>query len=259
MTSTSPHAPLFFDGPASLAMLAALLRPAVPSPTRRTFNLPSAPSRRADVDEGVARAEELLGVSLARPVGLLTAASRRPRSTADHRFSVCSLPLTRDAFLPIGEGLYICSPPFAYLRTLAQGASDVEALLLGFELCGTYRTLGPSDATSYDEPALASVRELRSFVARNRSLNGAARTMRIIDHLSDGSASPRETQLALLLGLPCSRGGGGLGMPQMNREVPASRQAQLMSGRRSFRCDLSWPNSRLDVEYQSREMHGNEA
>ena len=48
-------------------------------------------------------------------------------------------------------------------------------------------------------------------------------------------------------------------MPCMNYEVKASREASLIAGRATFRCDLCWPGARLDVEYQSREVHSNEA
>ena len=48
-------------------------------------------------------------------------------------------------------------------------------------------------------------------------------------------------------------------MPRMNYEVAATREASLIAQRASFRCDLCWPEARLDVEYQSREIHGNES
>ncbi len=44
----------------------------------------------------------------------------------------------------------------------------------------------------------------------------------------------------------------------MNYEVSANSAARAISGRRSFRCDLCWPEAKLDVEYQSREHHEGE-
>lgn len=44
----------------------------------------------------------------------------------------------------------------------------------------------------------------------------------------------------------------------MNYEVIASPAARAISGKKSFRCDLCWPEARLDVEYQSRENHEGE-
>lgn len=45
----------------------------------------------------------------------------------------------------------------------------------------------------------------------------------------------------------------------MNYEVRASRAAEALTGKKSFRMDLCWPERKLDVEYQSREWHEGEA
>ena len=49
-----------------------------------------------------------------------------------------------------------------------------------------------------------------------------------------------------------------MGFPRMNYEVIASPAARAISGKKSFRCDLCWPEARLDVEYQSKENHEGE-
>ena len=49
-----------------------------------------------------------------------------------------------------------------------------------------------------------------------------------------------------------------MGIPRMNYEVKAIAGARTTSGRSSFRCDLCWADAKLDVEYQSREMHEGE-
>ncbi|MDU5069348.1 MULTISPECIES: DUF559 domain-containing protein [Eggerthella] len=103
-----------------------------------------------------------------------------------------------------------------------------------------------------------TMRSLRSFVSLNPSIAGARIVARVLPYLADGSASPRETKQALVLGLPTSYGGYGLGIPRMNYEVKAIAGARTTSGRSSFRCDLCWPDAKLDVEYQSREMHEGE-
>lgn len=45
----------------------------------------------------------------------------------------------------------------------------------------------------------------------------------------------------------------------MNYEVRASPAARALTGKSCFRCDLCWPEAKLDVEYQSRESHEGEA
>ena len=44
----------------------------------------------------------------------------------------------------------------------------------------------------------------------------------------------------------------------MNYEVKANPAARALTGKSCFRCDLCWPEAKLDVEYQSRESHSGE-
>ncbi|GJC76904.1 hypothetical protein Aeq9CBH6_22390 [Adlercreutzia equolifaciens] len=44
-------------------------------------------------------------------------------------------------------------------------------------------------------------------------------------------------------------------MPSMNYEISCTPQATAISGRRTLRCDLFWPEASIAVEYQSREFH----
>ena len=71
-------------------------------------------------------------------------------------------------------------------------------------------------------------------------------------------AALEKDAVALLLGLPLRYGGYNLGIPQMNWRVEEKGEARSIARRGHFRCDLCWPEARIDVEYQSREMHGGE-
>ena len=73
-----------------------------------------------------------------------------------------------------------------------------------------------------------------------------------------GSASACETKLALLLGLPRRVGGYGLGMPELNYKIMLSDGARAAARRSFVRCDLCWPDSKIDVEYQSKFAHEGE-
>ncbi|WP_241963665.1 endonuclease domain-containing protein [Gordonibacter sp. 28C] len=132
-------------------------------------------------------------------------------------------------------------------------------LELTYEVCGTYQTRRTGVDSGYDVASLASVRDVRDFMSRNTSLDGARKVARILRYVADGSASPRETKQALVLGLPHARGGYGLGIPRMNYEVRANPAARALTGKSFFRCDLCWPEAKLDVEYQSRWAHEGEA
>lgn len=198
------------------------------------------------------------GLTIDRPAHLLLGTASRCRSTSRRVPHVSTVKMRGEPLLRLPGGMGVCSAPLACMQMASSAKDKIDLLELVYELCGTYRTKRTSTAPAYQVPALASVRSLRDFVSVNPSIRGARSVARIMPYLTDGSASPRETKQALMLGLPTSYGGYGLGIPQMNYEVKASAAARALSGRRSFRCDLCWPEAKLDVEYQSREMHEGE-
>lgn len=167
-------------------------------------------------------------------------------------------PLPRKSVMRLSEHVCFASPELAFMQEASLSRDWFALLQLCFELCGTYQTKSTAPMNGYQVPALTSVSSLRSFANRNHSLRGARRVLRLLPYVADASASPRETQLALLLGLPTRYGGYGLGMPHMNYELETTEAARSLTGKWSFRCDLCWPAAKLDVEYQSTEMHSGE-
>lgn len=127
-----------------------------------------------------------------------------------------------------------------------------------YEACGTHQTHRTGVTSAYDVAPLTSVAALQGLASLYPSLDGSRKVARILRYLADGSASSQETKQALVLGLPLMCGGYALGIPRMNYEIEADAAAQAIAGRRCFRCDLCWPEARLDVEYQSRESHAGE-
>lgn len=67
-----------------------------------------------------------------------------------------------------------------------------------------------------------------------------------------------ETCLALMLGLPTSLGGYGLGMPEMNTAISAPAGTRTLMSYHQYHCDLYWPDEQVAVEYNSRQFHLNE-
>ena len=200
-----------------------------------------------------------LGGALVEPVEAVVGARLKRSVGQGARFHACTVPLAGRAFLPLGQGVFLCAPPLAFVQMATKVPGMVELCEWGFEVCGTYQTQRTASGSAYQVPPLAKVATLRRFAERNPSLDGARKAASALRFVGDGAASPREAKLALLLGLPHRYGGYGLGMPQMDYEVRADGPARALAGRGSFRCDLCWPEARLDVEYQSREMHGGES
>lgn len=158
-------------------------------------------------------------------------------------------------FLKVAKNVYVVSTNFALCQMADETKEMLDLLLLLWEACGTYRTDLTWMENAYDTAPATSVRSLARFVSENPKIHGAGKIRRILRYVRDGSASARETQIALFLGLPAHYGGFNLGLPQMNHRVDSSPEARLIGGRSHFRCDLCWPDQKIDVEYQSDESH----
>lgn len=195
---------------------------------------------------------------LTKPVHVIAGSGSRGRASATHISHRCTMNLSKRSLLRFDTSVSFANPALAFIQMATQEKSMVALLELGFELCGTYQTKRTAATSEYNVEPLLSTRILRTYLERNPSLRGSNSISRVMRYLADGSASARETKQALMFGLPKMYGGYALGIPRMNYKVVASRAAHAISGRASFRCDLCWPEAKLDVEYQSRESHEGE-
>ena len=113
----------------------------------------------------------------------------------------------------------VCSlTPAQHFVVRARDLDPVGCCLLAMELCGTYllRPDLPAGFATLPEP-LVSVVDLAHQTGRNRGMPGARRALEALTHTCDGSASPMETAVVLLLVLPPELGGHGLPLPGSTR------------------------------------------
>lgn len=170
----------------------------------------------------------------------------------------CALPLPSRSLQRLSPTMFVATPELALVQIASSATTRLELLELLWEACGTYQTELTSTEALYNVKPLTSNRRIKRFSERASIFNGARKVDRALRYVSDGSASARETKLALILGLPVMYGGYGLGIPRMNYQINATSSARAVAGKKSFRADLCWPEAKLDVEYQSREIHGDE-
>ncbi len=163
---------------------------------------------------------------LHRPLHILVP-NRLPRSTESQAVGhICSGPLPDGALISLGCDVYVL-PPEATLAFMARYLPLHELTIRAFELCGTYR-MSPNGHTLFDQEQLTTPRLVRDFLdacppPRSGTMFGSPFRMRdALEYLLDGSASPRESALALYLTLPNKYGGMGFPRPQLNYEVIAS-------------------------------------
>lgn len=153
------------------------------------------------------------------------------------------------SFLLLGPHVLVSSPEFMLLQ-MAHELDVVQLVRLGCELCGTY-TLDPSveSGISSRQP-LSTPDDLIKFSSLAGSSPGRRKAEMALRHILANSASPRETDLAMLLCLPKRLGGYGLPHPEIN---PWIKTGGGTSGLRA--ADLFWRDALLDVEYDSTYFH----
>lgn len=169
---------------------------------------------------------------------------------------------TRQAFAPRTQfvlaqsGVYVSSAPACFLDS-APARTIPELILLGCELCGTYR-LAPNTQDGFVQRLpLCSAANLRLHLesARAAGSHGSRKATEAARFVLDGSASPAETALVLLLTLPPRLGGYGLPLPILNHPV-STRPGTRLNESKTFRvCDAYWPKHRIDLEYDSDAEH----
>lgn len=197
-------------------------------------------------------AERLLPFSR-RPVHILVpSAVRRTRCSG----WVCHV-VPRNAppprFFRLCAGVGTSSPEWCFAQ-LASTVSCARLAQIGCELCGSYRIVDGGRGFIGARP-LVSAAALERFVAGLEGVAGVKRARRALRFVADGSASPMETVVLLLVCLPPRMGGYGLPAPIMNGlvNVPASHRRVVSKSR--YYCDLLWPEARLALEYESDERH----
>jgi len=193
--------------------------------------------------------------------------ARRPSKAV--RPHVCSKTLPGGTFVNAGNDLYVSSPEFCFLQ-MAGEYPLAKLIALGIELCGTYSQPDKAsicerqdegqvifDQLLYNLPPLTSKKKLLAFIDRMGGWIGQPQALKALRYISDGSGSPMETILFILLTLPYRYGGYGLPMPELNGCIYPRKGALPFAGRSFYRGDLLWREAGVVVEYNSDMVHAN--
>ena len=159
------------------------------------------------------------------------------------------------SFYRLEDDVYIASPELCLMQ-LASKLSEQQVTKLALEMCGSYAIDPYSDDPGMSKrPPLTSSSKLKAYANRMFMPESRARAAHFLRYVADGSASPRETALFMLLCMPPRFGGYGLATPELNRRIDLTPSEQLMVGVQYFACDLYWPQKRIAVEYDSAQYH----
>lgn len=178
---------------------------------------------------------------------LVPAGAARPRSNLIYHVQATRIP--QHSLYPVRDGIHVVAPLLCFVQ-LCKTISFLEALELGMELCGTYALRPDSleDKASRDYQLLSTSVMQRRLAAWSE-LHGLRQARKVAALLADGSASPMETKLYLLLCLPQKYGGYNIERPELNPEIDVPDESQLVLRKRKVRPDMLWRDKHLIVEY----------
>lgn len=193
-----------------------------------------------------------------RPWYLMTSSPELRFRQQAYRYVVCSRTVPVGAFYRVNRSVCIASPQLVFVQ-LARSLPLALLVKLGDELCGTYTSTFDEEGQDRRRNApLCSVATLGDFIEAVPWMRGSTCARRALPFIVEGSCSARESDLEMLLCLPQRHGGFGLPKPQMNMRVDFDHVAGAQARQTFARCDLCWPESKLDVEYDGRMWHEDE-
>lgn len=150
--------------------------------------------------------------------------------------------------------LYVSSPEMCFLE--AASVLEVPELIeLGYKLCARYIIDRNKKFLQRNREILTTRQKISEFLDRAANCYGIKKARRAIKYVIDNSNSPIETKIAIIISLPCSMGGYGLGMMELNETVELSKKAADLIGRDYLMCDLLFRIAKVIVEYDSNICH----
>lgn len=160
------------------------------------------------------------------------------------------------AYFVMNEHYALASPEYIFVQ-MAHQLPRALLIKLGYELCGTYAPVKVEKGLPLQKKApLANVRKIEEFIDNAPAMRGVTQARVAIKYVKDGSASARETDLSMTSSLPTFMGGYSFKGLELNYVVHFDEAAMRMAARAYAKCDLCWPDAKLDVEYDSELCHG---
>ena len=166
---------------------------------------------------------------------------------------------TSDDMVAIGNFSEVCKLPLVFTQ-LGMELDEIDLALVAHELVGTYALLpwaATGSKSGIDQAETIESLSAYASAARSQGVPGAARALDALAITTEGSNSPLETKIAVLLTLSRRKGGFGLPGFQMNKRVRLSEEGQAIMGRETIRPDFVWLKQGLVLEYDSDLWHLN--
>lgn len=173
--------------------------------------------------------------------------------------SVWEGPVPKGSFETISDNLRMSTPEYFFLRKANQ-LSLVEAVSLGIELCGKFRTVVTQYNRGEDYDFLRSPRtskgRIRAYLRGARGTKEGKRAKRVLRLVADECCSPMSSYLYVLLCLPRAQGSYGVERGIMSGAFEGRRGFMPASYGKFLAYDLSWPDKHVAVQYTGPKQPG---
>lgn len=179
---------------------------------------------------------------------------RGVKDTSQVKFRSCAAKLPPRAYVQLARNVFVASPELSFFQA-AEIMSLPQAVAYGCALCGTYVLDAVDGLKPLPRAALTSKEKLAAFLDKCQGVRGVKNARRALQYVLERSASPRETQVALLLTLPLALGGYALPAPQLNFRVMVPPELRVLTQRRDFYVDFFWEEAGVAGEYDSDAFH----
>lgn len=188
------------------------------------------------------------------PIHVLVPSSASRHGSQRLVFHTQGTKLPPHSLCPLHGGIHVVSPEICLVQ-MCNTLSLAKALEIGMEFCGTY-ALRPSGIEEKGDRdyTLMDAERFRRRLKTWSGLHGLVQARVVAQYLENGSASPMETKLYLLLCLPQKHGGYNLGRPELNGEIDAPEEVKHILHHKKIKPDELWRDKRVVVEYDG-EYH----
>lgn len=130
----------------------------------------------------------------------------------------------------------------------AQYSSPIETWSPCFDRFGKMTEL-------WKRPPLCTVESLERLVGSAEGSNGASTARKALRQVANGSGSPFEARLFLMLCSEALCGGEHWERPSLNRRVVFTPEAQNVSGQTHCACDFLWEDKNVVIEAKGKAYH----
>ena len=159
------------------------------------------------------------------------------------------------SFYRVSDSLLVASPELTYLHSCMNNRI-LPNIELALEWCGTYALRANGQSCKFDIKPLTSVKALQVFIEKIRYPRGGPAARAALKWAQDGMASPRESELFLIVVLPADQGGYAFPIPLVNAKIPLDgTDSSSLSDSEFYRADLLWKEKRVILEYDGHEDH----